>query len=288
MRVILDKFIEKANEYRKLTDFENVLFALPFTLAGMLLAYKNGFPSIKTTFIVVMVFLAGWIGALTANRLIDSKIDAKNPRTSDRAIPRGRIKKTTALGIIIISFLIMLFGVLQLPSICIKLLPLAFLALIAYPFVKRFSWMCHVVLGLTLGASAAGGWIAMTGAVTLPITLWAFASAFWVAGFDVIYGTLDYDFDRENNVYSIPARFGIEKSLKISKLFHFISFLCFLGVGLVHNVNLFYYLAVAFVGCMLVYEHYLCKQNKIMEAFFNANAIMGTGILILVILGKIL
>ena len=279
----------KIKEYFELIKFEHTIFALPFALSGMLLASETGFPSIKTFILVLIAMIGGRTGAMALNRLIDADIDKKNPRTADRAIPAGRIKKISALILALIAFAVMTAAVWQLPLICRQLLPLAILILVAYSFTKRFTHLSHFVLGGALGAAAGGGWLAVSGEFSLSVVLWGFAVVFWVAGFDIIYALQDIDFDRENKLFSIPVLLGTEKSLLAAKILHIFTVILLAALGLIHPAGIFYFIGTVFVACMLVYEHSLLKKDdlsKIDAAFFNVNGYVSIGIFMFILIDK--
>jgi len=281
----------KISEYFELIKFEHTIFALPFAFSGMLLAVPEKFPPIITFVWVLLAMIGGRTAAMALNRLIDSEIDKKNPRTSERAIPAGRIKKISALILSIFAFALMIFAVWQLPLICKQLLPLAILILAVYSFTKRFTYFSHFVLGGALGAAASGGWLAVSGEFSVPVVLWGLSVVFWVAGFDVIYAIQDIDFDRENKLFSIPALLGIKNSLLTSKIFHLFTVILLVILGLVYTVGIFYWLGIVFVACMLFWEHSLLKENdlsRIDAAFFNINGYVSIGIFVFILLDKLL
>ena len=178
----------RITEYAELVKFEHTIFALPFAMSAMLLATQPGhWPNIMTVFWILLAMVGGRTYAMAANRLIDAKIDGDNPRTQNRSIPAGRVKKAEAIAITLLAAALLVFATFQLPLICQQLLPLAFIILTVYSFVKRFSSMAHLVLGVALGSSAVGGWLAVSGDLTLEPVLFGFAVVFWVAGFDIIY-----------------------------------------------------------------------------------------------------
>lgn len=280
----------KILEYLELIKFEHTIFALPFALSGMLLASPLKWPSVNTFVWVLLAMVGGRTAAMALNRLIDADIDKKNPRTSDRAIPAGKIKKISVFILAILSFVVMIFAVWQLPLICKQLLPLAIFILVAYSFTKRFTHLSHFVLGGALGAAASGGWLAVSGEFSIPVILWGIAVVFWVAGFDVIYALQDIDFDRKNNLFSIPALLGERKSLIASRLFHLITVVLLIILGMIYTVGLFYWFGAVFVAGMLVYEHSLLKENdlsKINAAFLNVNGYVSIGIFAFVLLDKL-
>lgn len=285
------KIKSKLLEYFELIKFEHTIFALPFALAGMLMAKVSGFPEIITFIWVIIAMIGGRTAAMALNRIIDADIDQKNPRTSTRAIPAGRIKKISATILALIGFGLMTFATFQLPIICIKLLPVAIFILALYSYTKRFTSLSHLVLGTALGAAASGGWLAVSGQITLPVILWGTSVVFWVAGFDVIYAIQDIDFDRDNKLFSIPAWLGIKKSLLVAKAFHFITIISLIILGLIHSVGLFYWTGIFFVACMLAYEHSLLRENdlsKLDTAFFNINGYVSIGIFAFILMDKLI
>jgi len=276
-------------DYFELIKFEHTIFALPFALSGMLLASLNEWPDIKTFVWVLLAMVAGRTGAMSLNRLIDADIDKNNPRTANRAIPAGRIKKLPALILAVFSFCILTFAVWHLPAICRQLLPVAIFILIIYSYTKRFTNMSHLILGSALGAAAAGGWLAVSGRIEIPVVLWGLAVTFWVTGFDIIYAIQDIDFDKENRLFSIPAWLGIKKSLLVSKLFHFATVISLLILGIIYPVSYFYWTGILFATGMLIYEHSLISENnlsKINVAFFNTNGYVSIGIFLFILLDK--
>jgi 4-hydroxybenzoate polyprenyltransferase len=290
MHVFFSKLKTRIAEYLELIKFEHTIFALPFALSGMLLAKQNGFPDFLTFVWVLLAMTGGRTAAMALNRLIDADIDAKNPRTSNRAIPAGRIKKISALVLTVICFMIMIFAVWQLPLICKQLLPLAIFIIVIYSYAKRFTSLSHFVLGSALGAAASGGWLAVSGEITAPVVLWGLAVVFWVAGFDTIYALQDAEFDRKHKLFSIPAKFSAKNSLMLSEIFHIISVLMLLSISLVYVVNMFYLAGLAFMAGMLIYGHTLIKKygmSKINEAFFKTNGYVSIGFMIFILAGKI-
>ncbi len=283
------RIYSKISEYFELIKFEHTIFALPFAFSGMLLAKPDGWPDLTIFLWVLLAMVGGRTAAMALNRIIDAKIDQKNPRTSNRAIPSGRIRRTSALLLALASFGLMIFATWQLPLICKQLLPLAIIILVIYSYTKRFTHLSHFVLGGALGAGAAGGWLAVSGEITLPVVLWGMAIVFWVAGFDVIYALRDIDFDRENNLYSIPARLGAYKSLVLSQLFHFFTVILLIILGVIIGTGLYYWLGVLITSLLLIYEHSLLKGNDLSRlnmAFFNVNGYISIGMFCFILLDK--
>jgi len=201
---------------------------------------------------------------MSLNRVVDRHIDAKNPRTAGRALPAGLLSATEVWVYIFISFAVLLYSSSQLSQLAFRLFPVAVLVLLTYSYTKRFSWACHLFLGAALGLAPLGSWIAIVGQFDLAPVLLATGVLFWVAGFDIIYACDDYDFDRKEGLYSIPARFGIKNALYISMAFHIIA-------------PLFYLAGVAMVVVILFYQHTLVRPDDLSRAnfaFFNLNGIL--------------
>ncbi|MEB3287729.1 MAG: UbiA-like polyprenyltransferase [Vampirovibrionales bacterium] len=287
-------FSGKIVEYAELVKFEHTIFALPFALSAMILACPPmAWPSLVTVLCVLGAMVGGRTFAMAINRLIDAEIDAKNPRTAGRSIPAGRVKKTEAWGLVIISALFFIASTWPLPLICKQLLPLAFLILILYSYVKRFSSLAHLVLGVALGSSAVGGWLAVSGKLSLLPVLFGFAVVFWVSGFDIIYACQDEAFDRSEKLHSLPVALGVSGALLLSRIFHGLCVLLLIffawlypysGVGL--------WTAVALTGAMLAYEHWLIRGRsvgeaihleKVNEAFFSVNGKISMGVFLLIL-----
>lgn len=264
--------------YLDLVKFEHTVFALPFAYAGMLLASMTqngtGWPGLGVVVWVTVAMAAARTAAMGANRVIDRAIDARNPRTAGREVPAGKVSPAQAWALVAVSLAVMTFAAAQLNPLCLALLPLAVVFLIGYPYTKRYTWLCHAWLGVTDGAAAAGGYIAVTGSFgPTAWVLWAVV-IFWMIGLDVIYGTLDRDFDVKNGIKSIPARFGIPRALNIAAASHALTFGLLLLVGVVAGASGWYYLAAVVMGAILLYEHRIVNPNdlgRVNVAFFDAN-----------------
>ncbi|MBU6453540.1 MAG: putative 4-hydroxybenzoate polyprenyltransferase [Cyanobacteria bacterium REEB67] len=280
-------------EWAEMIKFEHSVFALPFALSGLILASPaNSLPAAATIFFTILAFVGARSAAMTLNRVIDSRIDAANPRTKDRAIPAGRIKPGIAMIFAVVAFGVMLFAASKLPPICLQLSPIAVVWLSFYSFTKRFTWLCHLVLGIALGGAALGGWVAAGGTLggAAPWLL-ALAVSTWVAGFDVIYACQDYKFDTAEKVFSIPARFGIGPGLLISRGLHVVTVAALIGLGLSLHLGLFYWLGFTAVAAMLTYEHSLVKADdlsKLNAAFFNVNGFVSIACFFAILIDHIL
>ncbi|MBX9567392.1 MAG: putative 4-hydroxybenzoate polyprenyltransferase [Candidatus Obscuribacterales bacterium] len=278
-------------EWAEMIKIEHTVFALPFALSGMILGAKS-IPEPATWFWTILAFAGARSAAMTLNRLIDAGIDAANPRTSMRSIPAGKISPALALVFAIVSFGLMIFAASKLPPLCMMLSPIAVFWLSFYSFTKRFTWMCHIVLGIALGGAALGGWIAAGGSLA-QYAPWLLATAVstWVAGFDLIYALQDVEFDRDKKLHSIPARFGIEAALNVSAGLHLLTVCSLMLLGCSLDLGPIYYCGVTMVAIMLKYEHSLVKPNdlsKINAAFFNTNGIVSIATFVAVLLDKLI
>jgi 4-hydroxybenzoate polyprenyltransferase len=266
-------FLKKVADYLRLIKFSHSVFALPFAFTSALFA-AGGIPTLREIFWITVAMVGGRSGAMGMNRIIDRKIDALNPRTKDRELPRGVIKTWEAAVFTALAFATLSLAAYMLNPLCFKLSPLVILVLCTYSYTKRFTWLSHIVLGTALSLAPLGAWIAIKGTFNLQILPLCFAVAFWVAGFDVLYGLQDIDFDKTQGLYSIPSRFGITKSLWISRMFHLITIVMLLSLIPIFDLSGIYLLGVLIASVLLIYEHSLVKPydlSRLNMAFFNMN-----------------
>lgn len=276
--------------YLDLVRFEHTLFALPFAYGGMVLAAR-GWPGLEVFALISLAMVGARSAAMAFNRLIDRYIDAANPRTAGRHLPRGAISPREVWLLGLLGFALLSVAALNLNPLTAALLPVAVFFLVTYSYTKRFTWLCHFWLGLSIGAATAGGWIAVTGSFSpVILTFWA-AVAFWLAGFDILYATQDLEFDRKNRIFSVPARFGLAGALRIAQASHLLTFLLFIATGWLYQASLVYYLGVLVVGAVLWYEHRLVSPtdlSRVDRAFFQANVVVSLGMLAVVVLEVLL
>ncbi len=269
--------IATVKEWTEMIKIEHTVFALPFALSGLVLASPQP-PAFLTVFFTILAFVGARSAAMTLNRLIDLKIDGKNPRTQDRALPAGRIKKSTAFLFAVLSFGLMLGAASQLPPLCLQLSPIAVFWLSFYSYTKRFTYLCHIVLGIALGGAALGGWIAAGGELgNAAPWLLALAVSTWVAGFDIIYASQDVGFDQEEKLFSLPSKFGVGRALLISRGLHVLTVSALLALGFNLHLSWFYWLGATVVSAMLIYEHSLVSEkdlSKVNAAFFTVNGVV--------------
>lgn len=266
--------------------FEHSIFALPYAMIGMIWSTPSGWPGWRVFLLILVAMVSCRTLAMTYNRIADRDIDAKNVRTKSRAIPSGLLQLKQVTIYFWISVLVFFFAAAALNTLTLILCPVAAFVTVFYSRTKRFTWLCHLWLGASLGIAPCAAWIAVTGQLAvLPILLFC-TVMFWTAGFDIIYALQDAEFDRENGLHSIPARFGVSKALNISRGFHVASIL-FLGSAVaLANVGLFGWLAVLFAGVMLAYEQSLVKPgdlSKVNLAFFTLNGFISVGVFVFVL-----
>lgn len=280
------KFFTTLKTWAEMIKIEHTLFALPFAISSALLAvkYKNFIDINYMNFFWILLCMFGARSAgMSLNRIFDAKIDAKNPRTASREIPSGKISKTYAWIFVIASLAIFIYSAFQLPRLCQILLPIALLWLWLYSLMKRISFLSHLFLGTVLGGATLGAWIAITNEINLAAIYFSLAVAFWVCGFDIIYSTQDFEFDREQKLHSIPAKFGIENAIKISRFCHFLTplFLYLTGENL--GLGLIYKIGVLLVIIACLYEQRLVREGKVEKAFFEVNTWISVLVMIFVI-----
>ena len=270
--------------YLSFVKFEHTLFALPFAYGGMLLA-ANGWPGLATFLWITLAMVGARTASMALNRVIDAEIDARNPRTRTREIPSGVLRKRDGVWLAAAGFGLLILSGWALNPLTLALLPVAVFFLSLYPYTKRFTWLCHYWLGATIGAAAAGGWIAVTGAFApAAVALWL-GVGLWIAGFDIIYAVLDYDFDRAHGVYSVPAVFGVDRALVASASTHVLAWLALALVLPFTPMGWPYALGLAVVAAILVVQHRLVRQEKVGSALqsFNANLYISTVMLLAII-----
>ena len=255
---------------------EHSVFALPFAVATSFIVFAGWPNDWAFAWIVVGMVSARTLG-MAANRLIDAEIDARNPRTANRGIPSGQLKKWHVALWGLASIAIFSVAVSQLDSVAWALSPIVLIALIGYPYAKRFTWLAHFALGTVYLIIPPATWIALTGELEFGAVLLGVAAMFWVAGFDTIYATADLEVDREQGIHSIPAKFGIAGALYSARGFHAITITFLVLSGIAFDVNFVYFIGVAAAALLLAYEHSLISPtdlSKLGAAFFTMNGII--------------
>ena len=268
--------------FLEMIKFSHTVFALPFALTGALLA-AGGLPSGRQIIWIVLAMVGARTAAMGLNRLIDAEIDARNPRTADRAIPAGQIGKGTTALYIAASLALLLAAAAQLNPLCLKLSPLAIFFLVLYSYCKRFTALAHVVLGICLAAAPIGAWIAIRGVVAVPALILGGIVLFWVAGFDILYALQDLEFDRDAGLHSIPVALGVSGSLWTARLFHLAMLGLLIALPMTLALGTPFSVGIVVITCMLAYEHWLLKDGdltKLDAAFFNMNGYISVAVLV--------
>lgn len=280
-------------KYLSLIKFSHTIFAMPFAMIGFALGMKNTgplqyiWPEYLLKFVLVLVcMVAARSAAMAFNRYLDRNFDAKNPRTAVREIPAGILKADSVLWFTTVNCVLFVICTYFLNPICFYLSPIALFVVLGYSYTKRFTPLCHLILGLGLSLAPIGAYLAVTGRFDILPVLFSFAVIFWVSGFDIIYALQDEDFDKENRLYSIPAALGKKKALHVSTLLHLLSAVCVVIAGVKGNFGWLYWCGVAVFTGMLFYQHSIVKPNDLRRvnlAFMTANGIASVIFAVLVI-----
>ncbi len=294
-------------KYLSLVKFSHTIFALPFAMIGFFLAVtKGGLTNIENAqmgwgisfaeiwqliffkfFLVLICMVTARSAAMAFNRYLDRSFDAKNPRTAIREIPQGIISPNSALRFVILNCLIFTIATYTINPICFFLSPVALFVILFYSYTKRFTALCHLVLGLGLSLAPIGAYLAVTGHFSLLPILFSFTVLFWVSGFDIIYAMQDIDFDQSNELHSIPSVLGADNALRVSELLHLLSAITVIVAGVYGQFHLIYWIGIGvFIG-MLIYQHSIVKPqdlSKVNIAFMTANGIASVlfGLLVIV------
>jgi len=276
----MKKLIGSANRYLSLVRFSHTVFAMPFALVGYFLgATQPGFGfSIKTFLLMLACMVFARSAAMAFNRYADVSFDSLNPRTAGREIPSGRIPQRNALIFVIASSLLFIAATALLNRLTLILSPLALIIILGYSYTKRFTPLCHLVLGLGLSLAPIGAYIAVTGTFALLPVVYSFVVLTWVSGFDIIYALQDDQFDRDNGLYSIPAVMSRREALAVSVALHAVSFMLISAAGIIGQSGIIYWAgALVFTG-MLTYQHMIVKPDdlsRVNMAFGTTNGVAG-------------
>ncbi len=271
--------------YLSLVKFSHTIFAMPFALIGFVLGVANlkssntGVPTnelILLFFLVLVCMVSARSAAMGFNRYLDRHFDQLNPRTAIREIPAGIIKAEKALGFVVVNSFIFIVATYFINPICFYLSPVALFVILFYSYTKRFTYLCHLVLGIGLSLAPIGAYLAVTGVFDLLPLLFSFAVVFWVSGFDIIYALQDAEFDKTQSLYSMPSHWGGEQALRMARFFHLMSASFVVAAYVVGNFHWIYLLGlIVFIG-MLIYQQSIVKANDLSRvnlAFMTANGI---------------
>ena len=269
--------VNRLHVYASFVRFSHSVFALPFALAGALLAARQVPLTWATVAWVLVAMVAARSAAMGFNRLADARIDALIPRTANRELPRGLMSRAEAIGFVVIASVVFMFAAYQLNPLCFLLSPVALAIVFWYSLAKRYTTWTQLFLGLAMAVAPVGGWLAAGGREGWEPWLLAAAIGAWVGGFDVLYACQDLEFDRSHRLRSIPVRFGVATSLAISRVMHAFAVVCLLAIALVVPLGTIYLVGVAVVAALLVYEQSLVSADDLSQVkrAFDLNGYVG-------------
>ncbi len=276
-------WVQQLLTFGRMVKFSHTIFALPFALAAAAIAARDQRLSWDRVLAIVVAMAGARTAAMGFNRVVDRRIDAHNPRTASREIPSGKVPVKTAVALVLLSSAVFVAAAAYLGPLCLLLSPVALALVLGYSYTKRFTWLCHVFLGFAIAAGPAGAWIAVTGSLTSPALWLVLAVTTWIGGFDILYALADRDFDSQAKLHSIPARFGITRSLIISALLHVVTVAALIQTGFAANLGAIYFAGVALIAAILVWEHSLVRPNDLSRlnmAFFSLNGYVSVAFLL--------
>ena len=274
--------MERLRAHMNNTAFHHTVFSLPFALMGALLA-AGGDPPLGTLGWVVLAITAARSAALALDNLVDLKYDKQQPRLAYRAMVQGRVTKKEALVFIGVCLLVLIFAVLQVHPVCIRLLPFAAVPFLIYPYMKRVTGWVHLFLGIAIGMAPAGGWVAVSGKIELPMLVLFLAVALWIAAFDAMYGAQDEAFDRSQGLHSLAVSFGARGAFQIARAMHVLSILLFISLGAMMHLHWPYFIGVAIAAATLVYQHRIAGPtdfSRVTQVYFMRNGIVSIAIFV--------
>lgn len=270
--------MRKISDYLSLIKFSHTVFALPFAFIGFAIAiFKDHYSfSIRTLVLMLLCMVFARSAAMAFNRFIDRRFDKLNPRTANREIPAGIISSNNALMFVIASSLLFVGTTYFINNLCFYLSPIALFVVLFYSYTKRFTALCHLVLGLGLSLAPIGSYLTLSGQFNLLPLLFSLIVLTWVAGFDIIYALQDEKFDRDQKLYSIPSVLGAVSALRVSRILHITSSVIIIAAGFLGTFNILYWIGAIIYITMLFYQHRLVKPqdlSKVNIAFINTNSI---------------
>ena len=263
--------------YGRMIKFSHTIFALPFALSAVILAQRQHPMILGDIFWILAAMIGARSSSMGFNRIADTRLDAKNPRTSGREIPSGKLSLSSAILFVIFFSGLLIFASAMLGRLCFYFSFPVLAILFSYSYTKRFTYLSHIYLGFAISLAPAGAWIALAKTFSWPILILSLALMTYIAGFDILYACQDIEFDKNEGLFSIPAHFGIKKALIIASIIHLASFCFFFLIYFVFNMNLMYFCAVVIIGLLLIVEHRLVKPDNLSNinfAFFHVNSLI--------------
>jgi 4-hydroxybenzoate polyprenyltransferase len=272
--------------FARLVKIEHTVFALPFAYIGAFLAVED-VPSAHALVWITVAMVGARSLAMGLNRLIDAEIDARNPRTAIRELPSGALSRAQVVVFCALALALYLVAVFQLAHVVRWLWPIPLVGFVVYPYLKRWTWLCHLWLGAVDGLAPMGAWVAITG--RLPWEAWALgaAVALWVAGFDLFYSLFDLEVDRAQGLHSVATRFGVDGVFAGARLFHALTVVLLCAVGIGVGVGVWYWIGVGVVAALLAYEHALVRPGDLRRldaAFFTVNGVISVAFCVFVVI----
>ena len=283
---MINAALKKSQVFLEMIKFEHSIFALPFAYLGLILG-ERGWPRLSVFIGVTIAMVSFRTMGMALNRLVDLPIDAVNPRTKNRALPAGKLKIPFVGAATLLSFFIFELSAFRLGPWCFRLSPIPVFLAILYPYLKRFTWFSHLVLGIILAIAPYAAWIASRGSFSWVPGLISIGVMTWVCGFDMIYALQDVDFDQQYGLYSFPSCFSLASTLKLTKTLHAVTFFSWVAAGWLAGLSPVYFSGMVLVAVFLIREHWLIHHaglRKIDEAFFTMNAVVSVAVFLAVIL----
>jgi 4-hydroxybenzoate polyprenyltransferase len=273
-----------ARRFLSLVKFEHTIFALPFAYVGALLCLRKAdeLPSWHDVVWITLAMVGARSLAMGLNRLIDRELDARNPRTASRELPRGLLTPLQVVAFCLASLALFVLAAFQLQPVVRMLWPIPVAVFVVYPYLKRFTWLCHLWLGAADGLAPLGAWLAIRGTLSLAAVALALAVACWVAGFDLFYSLLDRDVDRAQGLHSVSTRFGIAGAFTGARILHAATVVLLVVAGVAAGVGTLYWVGVGGVTLLLAYEHAIVSPRDLRRldaAFFTVNGIISVMLL---------
>ncbi len=278
----------KTVTYSKMIKLAHTIFALPFAFAGVVLALREHSITPQMMLWIILAMVGARSAAMGFNRIADAEIDAENPRTAVREIPSGIISKKEALAFTVFSAILFVFAAAMLSEICLWLSFPLLLLLFFYSYTKRFTWFAHLYLGFAIGLAPMGVWIAIAGVPDISIIILSLVLMTHISGFDILYSCQDYEFDRENNLFSIPARFGIKRAFTISALLHISTVVLFTLLYFTAGFGAYYFIFTGIIALLYIAEHRIVNPDDISNiniAFFHINSVISVLVFFAVLTG---